>query len=106
VNPTLRGFIIFLSVLLTIGAWAPLSNSPRLGPGGSTITETYFGVFRYGTLTARMKEPNYELNWTLHPGRLAASLALTGAFWGGIIFLVRRRKAAGSASDRTESQQL
>lgn len=84
--------MVFVSVLLTIGAWAPLSNAPRLGPGGSTITDTYFGVLRYGTLTARMKEPNYEFNWKVDSGRLAATIVLTAGFWAGIGLLLRRTK--------------
>lgn len=89
-NPTVRGLIIFFSVLLTVGFWMPLSNSPDFAPGGGTITDTYFGLFHYATVHAFMKEPEFSMKWQLHPGRLALTIVVTLVFWAAVIAVLRR----------------
>jgi hypothetical protein len=97
-----RTIAVFASVLATIGFWMPLSNAPRFGPSGGTITDTYFGVLHYATMHATMKEPDFKLEWTVDPSRLALTIVVTVAFWAFVLWLVRRRK--GSATDSAEPQ--
>ena len=92
--------IVFAGVLLTIGFWMPLSNSPRLGAVGETVTETYFGLFRYATMEAVMREPNFSLNWKFDPGRLALTVVVTALFWLLLVWLIKRK----SAPDRADAE--
>jgi hypothetical protein len=92
VSQNVRTFIIFVSVLFTAAFWLPLSNSPRIGPNGGTITETYFGVLRYATMQAVMKEPDFTMTWTLDPKRLVLSIVVTVIFWAGVIWWLRRKQ--------------
>ncbi|HEX7860032.1 MAG TPA: hypothetical protein VF773_06900 [Verrucomicrobiae bacterium] len=93
-----RGVIIFISVLLTIGIWAPLRNRPERLPDGTVVTETYFGVFTYGTLTSRLKEPHYQMDFAHHPKSTAATAATTIALWA-VVFLLVRKKDEPAASN-------
>lgn len=86
-----RGVIIFISVLLTIGIWAPLRNRPERLPDGTVVTETYFGVFTYGTLTSRLKEPHYQMDFTHHPKNTALTAATTLGLWAVIMVIVRKK---------------
>ena len=88
-----KTLIVFVGVLITVGFWMPLSNSPRLGATGGTVTETYFGMFRYATMQAVMREPNFSMNWTLHGSRLAVTIVVTLVFWALLIWIVRRKSA-------------
>jgi UDP-N-acetylmuramyl pentapeptide phosphotransferase/UDP-N-acetylglucosamine-1-phosphate transferase len=90
VNPTVRGLVIFASVLITVLFWMPLSNSPRMGPAGGTITETYFGVFRYATMHAVMKEPDFKMSWSVDPKRLAVTATVTILFWCLVVWILKR----------------
>ena len=93
---------MFVSVLITIAFWMPLSNSPRFAPEGGTITQTHFGLFRYATMHAFMKEPEYRMNWTVDRPRLALTIGITVVFWGLVLFLLRRSRV--SAGDRADAQ--
>ena len=89
-NQTVRGVVIFVSVLITIVFWMPLSNSPRVGAAGETITDTFFGLFRYATMHAVMKEPRFELSWSLDATRLGITVAITVVFWGIVLWILKR----------------
>ena len=102
VSETVRGLIIFVSVLITVGIWMPISNSPRIVPEGGTVTETYFGVFRYGTMTGVMKEPEFSLGFHVHVYRLILTIFVTLLFWVGVILYLRASRR--SASNRTETE--
>jgi hypothetical protein len=93
---TIRGLIAFAAVLVTIAFWMPLRNSPQIAPDGGTMTETYFGLFRYATLHAVMKEPDFSMGWTFDPKRLTATVAVTVLLWVGVWFVLHRtlREAA------------
>jgi hypothetical protein len=94
VNQTVRGLVIFVSVLLTIAFWMPLSNSPRLGPNGGTITDTFFGVFRYATMSAVMKEPDFSLSWSVNALRLVITVGVTVVFWLTVMWVLKRGNPA------------
>ena len=100
-NQTARGLVIFVSALVTITFWAPLANAPRLGLNGGTITDTFFGIFRYATMHAVMKEPDFTMTWSVDPKRLALTAAVTVLFWGFVIWFLRRRKPF--VADRAEA---
>ena len=91
-NETLRGVIVFVAILLTIGIWAPLRNYPQRMPSGAVITETYFGVLTYLTLRTETKEPDYKMSWTPDYKRLAMTGGLTAVLWGGVIAAVKKKK--------------
>ena len=88
----MRGVIIFVAVLLTIGIWAPLQNRPERLPSGVIVTETYFGVLRYLTLRTEFKEPEYRMDWIPDYGKTAATTVITGVLWAGVVVLTRKRK--------------
>lgn len=98
-NQTVRGLVIFVSVLLTIAFWMPLSNSPRFGPNGGTITDTFFGVLHYATMHGVMKEPDFSLTWTVDPVALGMSLGITAVFWCVVGWVLKR-------GNRSKAQQL
>jgi hypothetical protein len=94
VSDTVRGVIIFVAVLLTIGIWAPLRNQPERLPSGVIVTETYFGALRYLTLRTELKEPDYHLYWIPDYKKLAITAAVTGALWAGVIAATRKRRTS------------
>jgi hypothetical protein len=96
VNDTVRGVIVFVTVLLTIGIWAPLRNQPVRLPTGAVLTETYFGVFRYLTLRTETKEPNFKMEWLPNYKRLGGTAAATTVLWVGVFALVRKKPAKGT----------
>ena len=87
----MRGVILFVAVLITIGIWAPLRNRPERLAGGAIVTETYFGVFRYLTLHTEFQEPRYEMKWIPDYKKVALTAGVTAALWGGVVVLARRR---------------
>ena len=93
-SDTARGVVIFLAILLTIGAWAPLRNRPERTPSGVIITETYFGVFRYLTLRTELREPNYEMEMIPNYPKLALTAVATAVLWCGVLAATRKRKVA------------
>lgn len=97
---TVRGVIIFLAVLLTIGIWAPLRNKPERLPSGTIVTETYFGVLRYLTLRTELKEPEYQMHWIPDYPRAVATAAFTGVLWAGVVALTRKPKVQEAGSRR------
>jgi len=94
--------LVFLSVILTLGLWAPLSSDAMRGPNSAVITENYFGVFRCMTLRSEMKEPNYSMNLTVSPPRLAVTLFATAGLWGFVVWKLRqtRPRSPGVGADR------
>lgn len=94
VSDTLRGVIIFVAVLMTIGVWAPLRNKPERAATGAVITETYFGVFTYLTLRTELKEPEYQMSWMPNYARLAMTGLVTAGLWAGAIVLTRGPKSS------------
>jgi hypothetical protein len=101
VSDTLRGVIVFIAVLMTIGIWAPLRNKPERLPTGVIVSETYFGVLTYLTLRTQLKEPHYEMAWTPHFGRLAGTVVLTAGLWTCVIAGIRKKS---SPTDRAKAQ--
>jgi len=99
VRDTVRGVIIFLAVLLTIGIWAPLRNKPERLPTGVIVTETYFGVLRYLTLRTELKEPEYRMHWIPDYGKGAATVLITGVLWAGVVLLTRKRAVEAKEGD-------
>ena len=92
-SDTLRGVIVFVTVLVTIGIWAPLRNQPERLPTGVIASETYFGVFTYLTLRTELKEPDYEMFWTPNYTRLAITGLVTAGLWTAVLVAVRKRKS-------------
>ena len=103
-SETVRGVIVFLALLVTVGIWAPLRNHPERLPNGVVVSETYFGVFTYLTLRTELKEPNYKMEWTPDYGRLALTGLVTAGFWAAVIATVRKRKATRSGADLADAQ--
>ena len=91
-SDTVRGLMVFVMVLITIGIWAPLRNHPERLPNGAVLTETYFGVFRYLTLRTETKEPAYKMEWVPNYNRLALTGAVTVGMWAGVLVLIRKRR--------------
>jgi hypothetical protein len=94
VSDTVRGVIIFVAVLLTIGIWAPLRNQPERLPSGVIVTETYFGALRYLTLRTELKEPEYRMHWLPDYKKLAMTVVVTGALWAGVFAATRKRTSS------------
>ena len=88
-NQTVRGIVIFATVLITIGIWAPLRNHPTRLPSGAVLTETYFGVLTYLTLRTETKEPEFKFQWFPNYRRLAATGAITIALWTAVLLSLR-----------------
>ena len=99
VSETVRGVIVFVGVLLTVGIWAPLRNQPERLVSGGVASETYFGVFTYLTLRTEFKEPNYTMEWSWKPNRVAATAVVTVVLWGGILATVRKDKGKNRGAD-------
>jgi hypothetical protein len=91
VKQTTRGIILFVTVLITIGIWAPLRNRPERLPNGAVLTETYFGVLTYLTLSTETKEPNFHFEWSPNYKRLALTGLLTAGLWAAAFTLTRRK---------------
>ena len=91
-NETLRGLIVFVTVLITIGIWAPLRNRPERLPNGAVLTETYFGVFAYLTLRTETREPDYKMEWIPNYTRLALTGVVTVGLWTGALMTIRKKK--------------
>lgn len=96
----MRGVIIFVAALVTIGIWAPLRNKPERLPDGVVASETYFGVFTYLTLRTELKEPEYKMNWIPNYQRAAITGVVTAGLWTAVILGTRRK---GSAPDRAKA---
>jgi hypothetical protein len=100
VSETVRGVIIFVTAVVTIGIWAPLRNKPERLPDGVVVSETYFGVFTYLTLRTELKEPEYKMRWLPNYQRAATTALVTAGLWTAVILGTRRK---GSAADRAEA---
>lgn len=90
-NDTVRGIIIFVAVLITIGIWAPLRNRPERLPSGAALTETYFGVFTYLTLRTETKEPEYKMDWIPNYKRLFLTSGVTIGLWITVFAAIKGR---------------
>jgi len=103
VNDTLRGIIIFITALITIGIWAPLRSKPERLPSGAVLTETYFGLFSYLTLRTETKEPDFKMEMLPDYKRMAATAATTAILWVAVLASIKKVKpAAETQSDPTE----
>ncbi len=91
-SDTVRGVIIFFAALMTIGLWAPLRNHPERTPDGTIVTQSYFGLFTYGTLHTELKEPDYKMSFVPSYPRLAVTCLATAVLWGAVITRVKKRK--------------
>jgi hypothetical protein len=103
VSDTLRGVIVFVTVLVTIGIWAPLRNKPERLPNGTIQTDTYFGVLRYLTLRTLTREPKFEMEWYPDYKRVGMTALLTVAIWGTVGTAIRKRKAPASSTSVSEN---
>ncbi len=99
-SDTWRGVIIFVTVLITIGIWAPLRNKPERLPNGVIASETYFGVFTYLTLRTELKEPDYKMLWKPDYKRATLTGAVTAGLWISVLAATRKKV---STTDRAES---
>lgn len=97
-NQTVRGIIFFVTVLITIGIWAPLRNHPTRLPSGAVLTETYFGVLTYLTLRTETKEPDFKFEWLPNYKSLATTGLVTGALWVTVLAAVRHSRRGDSHS--------
>ena len=88
-NETGRGVLIFVSALITIWLWAPLSNQPSRTVSGTIINETYFGPLHYLVLHTELKEPDYKMERRLDPTRLAITTLLSAGLWVAVIWKVK-----------------
>lgn len=102
-SDTLRGVIVFVAVLVTIGIWAPLRNKPERLPTGVIVTESYFGVFTYLTVHSEFQEPHYKMDWTPHYKRLALTGAVTAGLWAAVLLTIRKRKPGAEPSPKSPS---
>jgi len=89
VNETGRGVLIFVSALITIWLWAPLSNQPSRTASGTIINETYFGPLHYLVLHTELKEPDYKMERRLARTRLAITTLLSAGLWVAVIWKVK-----------------
>jgi hypothetical protein len=99
VNETRRGLTIFLSALVTLWLWAPLSSDSSRAADGTITTKTYFGPLHYLTLHAELKEPQYSITRNWNNSRLAATIGLTVLLWTAVLWKIRRNDGPGSVPD-------
>src|SRR5262245_51730455 len=91
-SDTVRGLIVFVTALITIALWVPLSGHAEPRPGGGSINDIYFGLFHYLTVHSEMKEPDFKITKSLSPGRLALTAAVSTGLWLVVIGVVRKKK--------------
>ncbi len=105
-NETWRGLLVFVSALLTIWLWAPLSNHPSLTGTGTIVSDTYFGPLHYLTLHTELTEPKYTMQRTLNRKRLAVTTVLSAALWTFVVVKVRSKPLVPpeSGADRADAQ--
>jgi hypothetical protein len=107
-SDTIRGLIIFLSAIATIGLWAPLSSDAQRTTSGTIVTETYFGPLHYLVVHAELKEPKYTVTHQFSAVRCAATGLITAGLWTAAIWQVRRggrwKQSAADTADRANSQ--
>ncbi len=105
-NETGRGVLIFVSALITIWLWAPLSNQPSRTASGTIINETYFGPLHYLVLHTELKEPNYTMERRLNPTRLAVTSLLSAGLWVAVILKVKGKPLTppNSMANGTDTQ--
>jgi hypothetical protein len=105
VNETGRGVLIFLSALITIWLWAPLSNYPSRTASGTIINETYFGPLRYLVLHTELKEPDYKMERRLDRTRLAITTLLSAGLWVAVIWKVKGRPLTPPETEGESSKE-
>ena len=90
-NETRRGVVIFVTALITIWLWAPLSSDAARTASGVIVTDTFFGPFRYLTLHTELKEPEYTMTRKLNSKALALTTGLSAALWCAVVWAIRRK---------------
>ena len=99
-NQTVRGIVIFATVLITTGIWAPLRNHPTRLPSGAVLTESYFGVLTYLTLRTETKEPEYKMDWIPNYKRLLLTSGVTIGLWVTVLSVIKRRHPKNSIASQ------
>jgi hypothetical protein len=99
-SDTARGLMIFLSGVLTIFLWMPLSNRAAREADGTIVTETYFGPVHYLVLRTELKEPKYSFTPQPNYPQVALNAAITVGLWSVVIWQWRR----GRVNVPTEKQ--
>lgn len=90
-SQTKRGLIVFVTVVLTLVLWIPVSSMGRKNvETGGFSSRLRLGLLGYGMVAGEFVEPEYDINTSINRERLALTIGTTGALWLMVWWILRR----------------